>query len=182
MRKMNFGGIELSIRKLIDNLEEYFVVATMALMTLLVFVQVIMRYVFSSSLSWSEELARFIFLWVSWVGASYAVKERTHFRVEMFANLFRNSQRKYFELLILSIWFAFALIMAYLGTELVLFLMETGQTSAAMEVPMSWVYASVPTGCALMSLRLVMEILKVFSNADTTNSPDLISKSKEGTI
>ena len=64
MRKMNFGGIELSIRKLIDNLEEYFVVATMALMTLLVFVQVIMRYVFISSLSWSEELARFIFLWV----------------------------------------------------------------------------------------------------------------------
>ena len=114
----------MSIRKLIDNLEEYFVVATMALMTLLVFVQVIMRYVFSSSLSWSEELARFIFLWVSWVGVSYAVKERAHFCVEMFANLFQNSQRKYFELLILSIWFAFALIMAYLRTELVLFLME----------------------------------------------------------
>ena len=94
MRKMNFGGIELSIRKLIDNLEEYFVVATMALMTLLVFVQVIMRYVFSSSLSWSEELARFIFLWVSWVGASYAVKERAHFRVEMFANLRSRSEER----------------------------------------------------------------------------------------
>ena len=74
----------MTVKKFFDNFEEYFCVWTMAIMTILVFIQVVMRYVFSNSLSWSEELARFIFLWLSWIGASYAVKERSHFRVEMF--------------------------------------------------------------------------------------------------
>ncbi len=156
----------MTIRKFLDNFEEYFVVWTMAIMTALVFCQVIMRYVFSSSLSWSEELARYIFMWLSWIGASYAVKERSHFRVEMFANLLKGPRREKFELAILVIWFAFALVMAWLGTRLMIFLMETGQISSAMEIPMSWVYASVPAGCGLMAVRLVVEIVKILKHTD----------------
>jgi TRAP-type C4-dicarboxylate transport system permease small subunit len=156
----------MTVKKFLDNFEEYFVVWTMALMTALVFCQVVMRYIFGNSLSWSEELARFIFMWLSWVGASYAVKERSHFRVEMFANLLRGRHRKRFELLILAVWFGFSVVLAGLGTQLMIFLMETGQISAAMEIPMSWVYASVPAGCALMAIRLVVEIVKVLKGPD----------------
>jgi len=106
------------------------VVWTMAVMTLLVFCQVVMRYVFRNSLSWSEELARFIFMWLSWIGASYAVKERSHFRVEMFADLMKGRGRVRFELLILVVWFAFAAIMTWLGTRLTIFLMERRQVSS----------------------------------------------------
>ena len=147
----------------------------MALMTVLVFCQVVMRYIFSNALSWSEELARFIFMWLSWVGASYAVKERSHFRVEMFANLLKGQHRKRFELSVLAVWFGFSVIMAWLGTRLMIFLMETGQISAAMEIPMSWVYASVPAGCALMALRLVAEIVKILK------CPDCFEKANGGT-
>lgn len=160
----------MTLKKILDNFEEYFVVSTMAIMTILVFIQVVMRYVFSNSLSWSEELARFIFLWLSWIGASYAVKERSHFRVEMFANILKGSTRKWFEFLILLVWFAFSMVMAFLGTQLILFLMETGQTSAAMRVPMIWPYASVPVGCALMALRLIVEIVKILKDDDFTDS------------
>jgi TRAP-type C4-dicarboxylate transport system permease small subunit len=159
------------IRKFFDNFEEYFVVWTMAIMTALVFCQVVMRYVFSNSLSWSEELARFIFMWLSWVGASYAVKERSHFRVEMFADLLKGRNRVKFELLILFIWFGFSTALAWIGTKLVIFLMETGQTSAAMELPMSWVYASVPAGCALMSIRLVVEAVKILKGSGSGKTP-----------
>jgi TRAP-type C4-dicarboxylate transport system permease small subunit len=151
----------MTIKKFLNNFEEYFVVWTMALMTILVFCQVVMRYVFASSLSWSEELARFIFMWLSWVGASYAVKERSHFRVELFVNFLKGRNRVRFELLILAVWFGFSVIMAWLGTQLMIFLIKTGQISAAMEIPMSWVYASVPAGCALMAVRLVAEIVKI---------------------
>lgn len=151
----------MTVKKFIDNFEEYFVVWTMAVMTILVFIQVVMRYVFSNSLSWSEELARFIFMWVSWIGASYAVRERAHFRVEMFADMMKGEKRKWFELVILIVWFVFCVFMAFIGTRLVIFLMETGQISSAMEIPMSWVYASVPVGCGLMALRLIVEIKKL---------------------
>jgi TRAP-type C4-dicarboxylate transport system permease small subunit len=156
----------MMVKKFLNNFEEYFVVWTMALMTVLVFCQVVMRYVVGRSLSWSEELARFIFMWLSWVGASYAVKERSHFRVEMFANLLKGRHRARFELLILVIWFGFSVTLAWLGTQLMIFLIETGQISAAMEIPMSWVYASVPAGCALMSIRLVVEIVKILKAPD----------------
>ncbi|MDR1508398.1 MAG: TRAP transporter small permease [Synergistaceae bacterium] len=160
----------MTVKKFLNNFEEYFVVWAMALMTVLVFCQVVMRYIFSNSLSWSEELARFIFMWLSWVGASYAVKERSHFRVEMFANLMKGRRRKKFELLILAVWFAFSVNMVWLGTQLMIFLIETGQISAAMEIPMSWVYASVPVGCALMSVRLVVEIVKILKPEAWENS------------
>lgn len=163
------------IRKLLNNFEEYFVVAAMAIMTLLVFLQVVMRYIFSNSLSWSEEAARFIFLWLSWVGASYAVKERSHFRVEILANLFGGRSRRNFELLVLLLWFAFSLAMAVLGTKLVIFLLETEQVSAALEFPMAWVYASVPAGCALMAMRLVAEMRELLNGRDKDGNCEVIS-------
>jgi len=152
----------MSVKKFLNNFEEYFVVWTMAIMTILVFIQVVMRYVFSNSLSWSEEMARFIFLWLSWIGASYAVKERSHFRVEMFANMIKGKSRLYFEYLVLIIWFVFSFVLTWYGTELILFISESGQTSAAMDLPMSWPYASVPVGCGLMCIRLLIEMYKLY--------------------
>lgn len=159
---MTFVGGIVSMWKFIDNFEEYFCVWTMAIMTILVFIQVVMRYLFSNSLSWSEELARYIFLWLSWIGASYAVKERSHFRVEMFANMIKGSARRFFEAFVLIVWFLFSFVLAWLGTDLVLFLAESGQNSSAMEIPMTWAYAAVPVGCALMCFRLLIEMYKLW--------------------
>jgi TRAP-type C4-dicarboxylate transport system permease small subunit len=151
----------MSVRKFIDNFEQYFVVWGLAFMTALIFIQVAMRYVFSYSLSWSEELARYIFLWISWVGASYAVKERSHFRVEMFANMLKGKNRRKFEFFILIVWFLFSFGLAWWGTELVMFIQRTGQVSAAIRMPMTIPYSSAPIGCVLMCIRLVIEIVKL---------------------
>lgn len=151
------------MRKFIDNFEEYFCVWSLAFMTILVFIQVVMRYVFRNSLSWSEELARYIFLWLSWIGASYAVKERSHFRVEMFADMLKGKARKIFELFVLLAWFAFCAFLAYQGSMITRHLLTRGQISAAMEIPMAWAYASVPVGSGLMALRLIVEIRKLFA-------------------
>lgn len=145
-------------KKHLDNAEEYLLVASLAFNVALVFLQVVMRYIFHNSLSWSEELARYVFLWQTWLGASYAVKEHRHLRVEMLADLLKGRPRLFFELFVLIIWFAFSLFLAYEGTKLTLFLAESGQRSAAMEISMSWVYASVPVGCVLMALRLIVEM------------------------
>jgi TRAP-type C4-dicarboxylate transport system permease small subunit len=148
----------MTVKKFVNNFEEYFVVWTLAGMVILVFAQVVMRYVFSYSLSWSEELSRYVFLWLSWVGASYAVKEGSHFRVEMFANLMKGKHRRRFEIAILVVWFIFSFFLTLIGTQLVLFLLDTHQVSAAMRMPMAVPYASVPVSCLLMCARLVIEI------------------------
>jgi TRAP-type C4-dicarboxylate transport system permease small subunit len=76
----------------------------------------------------------------------------------MVADRFRGRKRVLFELFVLVVWFAFSLFLAYQGSKMTLFLVRTGQLSAAMRIPISWAYASVPVGCAMMALRLVGEV------------------------
>jgi len=121
-----------------------------------------MRYVFSNSLSWSEELARYVFLWQIWLGASFAVKEHRHLRIEVLKDLVPKDGQKYFELFVLLIWFGFSAFLAYKGTELTMILAQRGQLSPAMRLPMAYAYASVPVGCGLMAIRLIEEMIKLF--------------------
>ena len=151
----------VAFKKILNNFEEYLCVCGMAVMTGVVFLQVIMRYVFSNSLSWSEEFARFTFIWISWVGASYAVREGSHFRVKMFADKLKGKAREVLELFVLAAWFTFCFFLAWFGSKLVLFLIDTGQTSAAMEIPMSLPYLAIPTGVGCMCIRLGIEMWKV---------------------
>lgn len=142
-------------------MEEYLLVYSLMFSVALIFIQIIMRYVFSNSLGWSEELARYLFLWQIWLGASYAVKERRHLRIEIIQDLMRDKRKKMiFELLPTAIWLLFSIFLTYQGTRLTLILFERGQVSPAMRVPMAYAYASVPVGCALMSIRLICEMVK----------------------
>lgn len=151
------------LRTFLDKLEEWFLVGSMAFSVLLVFAQVVMRYVFKNSLSWSEELTRYLFLWMSWVGASYAVRCRSHFRVTLLLDMLKGKVREAYELLILLIWLGFGVFMTYQGGRMSLLLWQRGQLSAAMEIPMALAYASVPFGCALMTLRLALDFKDTLS-------------------
>lgn len=145
----------------LDRIEEYFLVSCVAFMTILVFIQVVMRYVFQNSLTWSEELARYLFLWLSWVGASFAVRERTHFRVQMFIDKLPAGARKSMEVFILMIWFSFSVFLAYQGMKLASILLVRNQLSPAMQVPIGYAYASVPVGALLMAVRVLIEMIKI---------------------
>jgi len=146
----------------LNNLEEYFLVYTLAFSVIIVFIQVIMRYCFQNSLSWSEEVARYLFLWISWIGASYAVRENSHFRVEILANMVKGSARNWFELIILLIWFIFCVFLTFWGAKVTYFIWIRQQVSAALQMPMAYAYASVPVGCALMAIRVILDIKKTF--------------------
>lgn len=125
------------MRNAFDRTEEYFLVGSLAFNVVLIFFQVVMRYVFQNSLSWSEELARYIFLWQTWVGASYAVRLRRHLRVEMVADLMKGRLRKWYELAVFIVWFAFSVFIAWQGSVMTAFLIKRWQVSAAMQIPIA---------------------------------------------
>lgn len=75
-----------------DKLEEYVLCASLLLTTLIIFVQVIMRSVFNSSLTWSEELTRYIFIWQIWMGVSIAQKDKAHIKVEILKSFVKNQK------------------------------------------------------------------------------------------
>ncbi|MFP4482028.1 MAG: TRAP transporter small permease [Thermovirgaceae bacterium] len=146
--------------KKLNMLEEYFLVGTLAFNVVLIFSQVVMRYVFQNSLYWSEELARFVFLWFSWIGTSFAVREGAHLKVSMIADRLGGKAKSMLELMSLGIWLAFSIFLAFQGWKITSFIASMGQTSPALYIPMYLTYASVPTGSALMAARLLLELKK----------------------
>jgi C4-dicarboxylate transporter, DctQ subunit len=153
----------MTLKKLLDQkLEEWFLVATMVVMVVLIFTQVITRYIFESSLSWSEEFARYVHIWQIWIGASFAIRKREHIKVEAFKNLLNEKGRKVVELISLLLWFGLAVFLAIAGTDLVTTMFTRGQFSPAMQMPMWAVYTAIPLGGLLMSIRLIQQIYFLF--------------------
>ncbi|MCR3955844.1 MAG: TRAP transporter small permease [Gudongella sp.] len=147
------------LRWLDEYFEEAVLVSSLVVTVGLIFMQVIMRYVFRNSLSWSEELARYIFLYQIWLGASYATKKKAHLRIEIIKSKFSGRKGAYFETVVMIIWLAFTVFLTLESFNLTRMIFIRGQLSPAMRMPMGFAYASVPIGAGLMSLRLIQNIV-----------------------
>ncbi len=129
-------------------------------MTLLTFLQVVMRYVFSNSLSWSEELARFTFIWMVYLGISYACKHMKHIRIEASLALFPRKWRGVVVILGDVILLCFAAFVAYKGMDIVKF--QHISKSAALKIPMSFIYAAPVVGFSLVYILILRNAVKKF--------------------
>lgn len=144
----------------LDRAEEYLLVGSLVFTVILVFVQVVMRYVFQNSLSWSEELARFIFVFQTWLGASLGVKYRRHIRVEIIFNFISPRVRQYLEIVVLCLCLGLSLFLVINGVDLLQQLFARKAYSPGLHLPMGYAYATVQIGCAVMSVRLLQELYK----------------------
>lgn len=138
-----------------EHFEEAFIVLLMAAMSALIGVQIFMRYVMQSSLSWSEELARYFFIWMTYLGIAYAVRKDAHIRVTMATDLLSERGRIAVRLLTHLIFAGFAFFVMVQGWTLVEKTFRFGQKSASLGIPMGIIYLAPLTGFALTGLRLL---------------------------
>jgi TRAP-type C4-dicarboxylate transport system permease small subunit len=152
------------MRKLIygyDKLEEYLLCASLVFTTLIIFAQIIMRSVFNNSLSWSEELTRYIFVWQIWMGVSIAQRDNAHIRVELLFSFVKSEKAKAaIDLIASVIWIAFSAFLLVNGSQLVLQMAARGNVSGAMRLPMYIVYTALPLSALILCLRLVGQLVK----------------------
>ena len=151
----------MSVLKFLDeHAEEYIVVTCLGVMSVLIFVQVIMRYVFNNSLSWSEELSRYLLIWMVNIGISYAVKKKCHVRITALDTVLSPKAKKVLEIISSMLVLVFAGTVTYLGYLVAAFNIKMGQMSQAMEfLPMWVVYLAVPIGFALTCFRTIQNLL-----------------------
>ena len=144
----------------LDNyLEISICIALISAMTLLIFVQVIMRKVFSNSLSWSEELARYLFIWLIYLGISYGSKIMKHLKIDAGLRLFPERMRPYIVILGDVLFFVFAIYIMITGWKLCLIQIKLGKTSPALKLPLQYVYAAPMVGFGLAAFRQLQTIL-----------------------
>lgn len=149
--------------KIIKFLDDYFemsvCIVLMSAMTLILAVQVFMRYVMQASLTWSEELARYIFVWLIYMGISYGAKIMKHIRIEAAVLLLPQKGQRYVEIVGDVLFLLFALFIVYTSWGIVQKQLMLGQTSPAIQMPMWMLYSAPLVGFGLTALRQVQAIV-----------------------
>lgn len=151
------------IKWLDAHLEEVCLVILSAIMVVIIFLQVFMRYVMENSLSWSEELARYCFIWLVYIGISYGVKKERHIKVDVLLLFFKNKGKTVLYIISNLLFLVFAIIIMIYGYGIAEKILQFGQTSPAIHIPMGLVYLATPVGMALTSIRLIQNLFKLFS-------------------
>lgn len=108
----HFNGTEQSrLGRLIDNLEETVIAAILGIMTMITFVNVVMRYLFNSSLIWGLEVVLILFAWLVLLGISYGFKKTAHLGVDAITNMLPSSGQRVAALISAFACFAYALLL-----------------------------------------------------------------------
>lgn len=167
MKEVRSGGLLRPVEWIDEHGEEVILVALLILMTVIIGLQIFMRYLMHSSLSWSEELARYFFIWATYIGASYAVKKNAHVRVTATASLLPSAYQPYLNILVHLVFGIFAVLVVYEGMFLVDKILSFGQISSSLGIPMGYIYLAPVVGFSLVILRLLQKIyeeVKIINN------------------
>jgi TRAP-type C4-dicarboxylate transport system permease small subunit len=146
------------VKFLNDHLEESLLVLLLATMSLLIGAQIFMRYVMGASLTWSEELARYCFIWATHVGVAYAVRKHMNISVTLGADMLPDRYRGYLNILAYVIFGVFAALVVKEGFFLMQKIFGFGQKSSSLGIPMGFVYMAPVVGFSLVLLRLLQAI------------------------
>jgi len=143
-----------------NNLEKTICIILMSTMTSIIFIQFVSRRGFNNSLPWSEELARYIFIWLIYIGISYGAKMKQHIRLEMGIIALPKKVQPFFFIFAELLFLAFAVLIIVTSWEVFQRQIFLGQTSPAMRIPMSWVYFAPTVGFSLTAFRQIQVIIE----------------------
>jgi len=136
--------------------EAYIIGFILAAATAVMTIEIIGRYLFAHSFTWSEELVRYSFVWFTLLGASYAVRENGHIVVDGILHILPKKMAFWAETLGELLWFVFSVYIAWASFKYTLFMYSAGSVSTATRIPMAFIYAAIPVGFGLIAIRIVI--------------------------
>ena len=167
------------MKKVLKHLEAHFeediMTVLLGIIAIVMMLQVIMRYVFGDALNWAEELSRYLYIWFVFLSAGYCARKNTDLRVEIVVDLFPRLIRAAILVLGQIAITAFYAFMAYHSVAVVGNLHSTMRLSAAMQIPMWWIYAATLVGFVLGVIRSIQRICLVI--IETRQNP--VTKAEE---
>ncbi len=136
-----------------NRLEEVLMASFLAVMAVLTSLQVLLRYVFNTSLIWSLEATTYCFAWLVLIGMSYCVRTRTHIALDLLVKRFGDRRRRLVGLLAITVCLAYSLLMLYGSSMFVQRLFTLGHE--ARDLPFArWLLSIIlPIGFTLLMLR-----------------------------
>lgn len=152
-----------NIKPKVDVILKWILVFIMAAMTINVLWQVFTRFIMQDPSSYTEELARYMLIWIGILGASYVAGQKLHLAIDLLSTKLNSKNKSYLEIVIqLSIFLFSFFVMVIGGIRLVQITLTLNQISAALQIPLGYVYSVVPISGIIMmyySLTFILEEL-----------------------
>lgn len=159
----NVGGIG-KIGALLSRLEEVFLMTCFSVIAAALLLQVVFRYFLNTPLTWTEELARYLLVWITFFGINYGLRRKKHIEMEYFFNKLPAGVQEVVTLLtrlmiLFFMWRIFGATLRFVRAQMNI-------ESSAMSISMGLVYVSLPVGFAISSLSILIsacaQALKLF--------------------
>lgn len=155
-----------------QKLERGFLGGAIIFSSLLLFINVITRYVFLYPIYWAEELCRYLMVWMIFIGASQVTLRGGHVAVDIVPRLLPKRANLVLAFLVNGISIGFCIVLAYFAYKQMMRVKIARQVSPAMELPMWVAYLAIPLGTLLMSVRYLQQMFlrargKDFSTEET---------------
>jgi len=142
--------------RILDTLLKNALIVLMVAMVAAVSWQVISRYVFASPSSWTEEVARFLLIWIGVLGAAYAFRTGVHLGLDILPKKLTGVSAKVLKLFTLLAVMIFSVSVLIIGGgSLVALTWELRQYSAVLGLPIAFVYSVIPTAGVLICLYAI---------------------------
>ncbi len=145
------------LNKISDRLEKGFLAGAIITCSLLLFVNVVLRYIFLAPIYWAEEFVRYLMVWMIFIGASQVTLWGGHVAVDIGPRLLSKRGNAVLAFIVNGICIFFCVVLAYLSLQQMLRVMRAGQISPALEIPMWIAYLSIPAGTILMLIRFLQQ-------------------------
>lgn len=147
------------IDAVLGTIEKWLFVVLMSLMTVVVTLQVIFRYILHSSLPWSEELSRYCMVFVTFIGVSAGLRVGTHTSVDFVVSVLPKKAKFWAIALGYVLTFALSVAFAVVGIRMSTQMFSHGQMTAGMGIPMWIPYTIIPVGFAGGAVRSVENLI-----------------------
>jgi len=154
--------------KILDRLEELIVIAMLAAMTLITFIQVVLRYVFNSGFTWALELTTICFAAMIFVGISYGVRVGAHIGVDAIVSRLPPGVRRSVSIVVVLLCLLYAGIVIYGSVVYVSKMHAVAVEMEDLPIPIWLVRSLLPLGYALLTLRL-LQVLWALSRGRTNS-------------
>jgi len=156
----------------INKLTEWTTMLFLVVMVVIVFWQIVSRVLFGSSFTWTSELAKFLMVWIIFLGAGFAFQYGAHISIEVVVDRVSIKVKKLFQILVLLFSSIFIIILILNGLELVGSAME--QISASLGIPMGYVYTVIPISGILILLNMIDVTIRFITTDNTSSGVDEI--------
>jgi TRAP-type C4-dicarboxylate transport system permease small subunit len=148
-------------------------IAVFLVLVIDVLLGVFTRKILGDQVRWSEELARFLLVWISFLGGAIAYLDDKHLGVDLLVSHFHHSAQRLTRIATHALVFAFALfVMGIGGTNLVIDRFDSGQLLPALGIHKAWFYLAVPSSGYLISLFALGNVIALLAGAEDVENKE----------